>query len=456
LANQNRENGHMRTNVQIRMRGCQPVLAAATAFLIAATLSGCVSPYKKVAHRMLELRPQWETSVVHQASLPQRTVDWPQATALLLNNSLKLRRARVEVTNAQENVRQVFKDLLPQVNVRVGISQSIGELSMTTWDDLILDVNGFLNLPGLVNLNVRYFAAALILLRTRTLYELAQREQMIELYKLILAFEEHRDARADYESELRFANAVRTVDDMTGQVLLRDTESRELALIREDDALQERAGELLGDRRWRWVLSTNGMPSFNYESDPLPLADTNRIAQLQMRLVAIELVGAWARVVGIKLQYWPEMHLFVSGPPVYRHREGVDTFFDANEVRLVADVLWRLDTRGQVAKQLRQARRDQELQTARIRQESLALIDRILSAQRLIADLRAEVAELNQLIPVVESVPPTPDFAGIVKTAETRRSLRDRERRLRRDLAELNTLFWFVDEEKWRRENAVF
>ena len=135
----------------------------------------------------------------------------------------------------------------------------------------------------------------------------------------------------------------------------------------------------------------------------------------------------------------------------------MDKFFDADEIRLTADVYWRLDTRGQVSKQLRQVRRDQELQLIRLRQESLVLIDRILAAQRLIADLRTEIAELNQLIPVVESVPPVPDFAGIVKTAETRRSLRDQERRLRRDLAELNTLFWFVDEEKWHhRENAVF
>ena len=30
------------------------------------------------------------------------------------------------------------------------------------------------------------------------------------------------------------------------------------------------------------------------------------------------------------------------------------------------------------------------------------------------------------------------------------RSLRDQERRFRHDLAELNTLFWFVDEAQWK------
>jgi hypothetical protein len=34
--------------------------------------------------------------------------------------------------------------------------------------------------------------------------------------------------------------------------------------------------------------------------------------------------------------------------------------------------------------------------------------------------------------------------------------LRDQERRLRRELAELNTLFWFVDEQKWSQHEKLF
>jgi hypothetical protein len=406
---------------------------------------------------MSELRAEWRSNAVHQAQLPERVVDWPLAMAFMRENNLKLRRSGADITNAQENFRQIFKDLLPQVTVRSGINQTVGEISMTTWDDVFFDVNGFFNIPGLVNMNTRYFAAKLTLMRAEALYELAQREQAIELYKLILDFQEHQETRAALEAEQRFASAVRSVDDVTGQVLLRDNENRELSLAKQSDALQQRAGDLLGDRRWRWTLVTNGLPSLAYDTEPLPLLDTNRIAQLQMRLVAIELVGAWARLTGIKLQYWPDVRLFVSGPPIYQRRAGSETFFDADEIRVSADAFWRLDTRGQVSRQLRQTRRDQELQITRIRQESIALIDRILAAQRLLADLRKEIDELNQIIPVIESIAPAPDFANIVKAAETRRSLRDQERRLRRELADLKTLFWFVDEQKWHhRENAVF
>jgi hypothetical protein len=429
---------------------------AAAALLAIAGLSGCLSPHKRVDQRTAELRVEWQTNVAHQTALPPRTLDWGSAVAVLHENNLRLRRARADITNAHENVRQIFKDLLPSVTLRAGISQEVGEISMTDWDDIILDLTGFLNVPGIVNLNTRYFAARLAFMRSVTLYELAEREQTIELYKLMLAFQEHQEALAALASEQRFAEAVRSVDEVTGQVLLRETEGRDLLLIREGDTLQQRAGELFGARSWRWLITTNGAPGFDYQLEPLPLADTNRIAQLQMKLVAIELVGAWARLVGIKLQYWPEFRLFVTAPPVYQFRSGNERVFDTDEIRLTADLHWRLDTRGQVSKQLRQTRRDQELQIARIRQESMALIDRIVAAQRILGDLRAEIAELSQLIPIVESVPPPADFTGIVKTAETRRSLRDRERRLRRELAELNTLFWFVDEQKWSQHETLF
>ena len=428
----------------------------AAGLLALMALSGCLSPDKRVERQIPELRTQWQTSAVHQASLPERVLDWNAALVFLRDHNLALRRARIEITNAHENYRQIFKDLLPQINLRSGISQSIGEISGTTWDDVIFDVYGFLNVPGFVSLNTRHFAARLTVIRAYTLYELVQRERTIELYRLMLTFAEHQDALAALEIEQRFAAAVRSADDVIGQVLLRDAEQRNLSLMRERDALQARAGDLFGDRRWHWTLSTNGVPAFAYDVEPLPVADTNRIAQVQLRLVAIELVAAWARVTGIKLQYWPEARLVFSAPPLYRRRAGDETFFDAEDIRLTADVFWRLDTRGQVSKQLRQTRRDQELQIARIRQESLALIDRILTAQRLLEDLRTEIAELNQLIPIVEGIAPQADFTSIVSAAETRRSLRDQERRLRREVAELNTLFWFVDEQKWSQREEVF
>ncbi len=89
------------------------------------------------------------------------------------------------------------------------------------------------------------------------------------------------------------------------------------------------------------------------------------------------------------------------------------------------------------------------MQLARLRLDGLALIDKILAAQKFMGSLRQQADQLHQLLPLLEQIPPAADYTGILKATENARALRDQERKLRRELAELNTLFWFVDETKW-------
>jgi len=198
---------------------------------------------------------------------------------------------------------------------------------------------------------------------------------------------------------------------------------------------------------------SEGLPALNYERSPLPLQDTNRVAQLQMKLAAIEFVAAWARVKGVQLQYWPELTIFITAPALYQKNGGTASFWDAGQLRANANFFWRLDTRGQIARQIRQTKREQEMQLTRLRQEALALIDKIVAAQKLVQSLRQEADRLSQLEPLLGQIPPAADYTGILKANETARSLRDQERKLRKELAELDTLFWFVDETKWVRHD---
>src|SRR5438045_3421538 len=96
----------------------------ASALIVALALTGCFSAKKRVAKNFLELQYQWQTNVARQAALPMQTLSWPQALMQVEAGNLKLRRARADITNAQENVRQVFKDLMPNINLRSGLSKS--------------------------------------------------------------------------------------------------------------------------------------------------------------------------------------------------------------------------------------------------------------------------------------------------------------------------------------------
>ena len=435
-----------------------PALAFRWSCLLAASLllqTGCISPAKKVAARLPALRSQWTTNVLHQSALPEQTVDWPTAVALIRAKNLKLLAGRFDITNSQDAVRQVYKDLLPTLDLRANATRSLKSLGGISLDDVTFNVDSFFNIPGLVNMNARFFGARLTLLRAQTAYQLAQREQIIELYKLVLSFEEEREVAAQLKAEEQLARSVRGVDALAGDVLLDELRARRLAFEKQNESLQAAAGDLFGDRGRRWTLQTNGWPGFSYNQQPLPLQDSNRVAQVQMKLVAIELVGAWAQLKGIKLQYWPELSIFITGPPIYQRVAGVQSFWNLSELRASADLFWRLDTRGYVSRQLRQARRDQSLQWARLREETLALMDKLLAAQKLMKELRTQLAQVQQLLAMVEQTPPPQDYLGILKAVETNRSLRDQERKLRRDLAELDTLFWFVDEKQWESFGKV-
>lgn len=416
---------------------------------LALLLGGCLSPQREIAHRLPAVEAHWQKDVARQAARPERKVDWPEALALLETNNLKLRAARVNITNAQELATQPFRELIPTINLRSGVTRSLKDIPSTSFDDVTFNIDSFFNVPGVVNFDARLFAGRLAVVRARAAHQLARREQAIELYKLFLEAREKEEIEIELKSERLLADALGQADELAGQVMTREIESQQLVLTQSKESLQSRIGELLADPQYRWVLTTNALPDFSYENQPLPLDDTNRVARLQMKLVAIELVRAWAQIHGIKLQYWPELSIFVSGPSVYQRVNGESHFWSSADVMATANLFWNIDTRGYVAMQLRQTRREQELELARLRQDSQELIDRLLSAQRVASSLREQIQQLDRLISLLENVPQDLDLNSILQAAESNRSLRFQRFKLRRDLAEVNSLFWFVDEQKW-------
>ncbi len=417
--------------------------------------AACKSPQTRVAENMDDLRNRWNANLAYQSQLPQRVVDWPTAVQLMAENNLKLRQTATDVTNAQEGVRQVFKDLLPSLNLRAGISKRITDIADLTFDDVNFSADSFFNIPGVVNMYSRFYAARLFEMRTRVVHELAQREQMIELYRIFFAAEELRELTARIENERATALAMEQVDPFTGRVMLSEASAAELANAREAKTLQDRICEALGSRDYYWVLATNGMPALDYQQNRLPLDDTNRVAQLQMRLLAVELEAARAQLLGLKLRYWPELNIFVSGPPIYARQGGTTVFWDSDQVRASADLFWNIDTRGNLTRAIRQTKRQQDLQKERYRQESLALMNRLIFTQDLIGAVTEDLLAVQAQLDVLLAVPPAQNFAAIEKYSQDYRTLVQQQFQLKRELSELNTLFWFVDEFAWNKHSLL-
>ena len=413
-------------------------------------LTGCLSPGEKVAKELDGVRGRWQAEVQRQSALPDRSLNWTEAVAWLHQHNQKLQASRVDITNSEEQVGQVFRDLIPNVTLRSGVTKRLTDIGATSIKDVTFSIDSFFNIPGVVNFDARLFAARLSAIRAKTAYELAVREQTIELYKVFLEAQEHTDLHDELKLERALANVAARINALTGESLLSDIETRELALAKDDDLLQLRIGDLLMNQQFHWVLLTNGLPEFDYQDQPLPLADTNRVAQLQMRLAALELVRGWAIIQGIKLQYWPELTIFVSGPTVFQHYNGQNHFWSAKDVTASANLFWTLDTRGYIRQALRETKRAQQLEFAQLQREGETLIAHLLAAQKLGGSLRDQIRQYDQMLALFGEMPQSADLNALVQATDSSRSLTDQRWRLRRDLAELNTLFWFVDEERWQ------
>jgi hypothetical protein len=246
------------------------------------------------------------------------------------------------------------------------------------------------------------------------------------------------------------------VDPFTGQVMRTEMETLDLTYLRDLKSFQDRASELLGSRQYRWIFSTNGLPVLNYHQSPLPLGDTNRVAQVQMRLLAVELEAARAQILGMKLRYWPELNIFVSGPPIYQQTSGHDRFWDSEEVRASADLFWTVDTRGNNRRMIRQTMRQQDLQIRQYQQESLALLNRLIFTQQIMDTMQKQLTNVESQLALLLSIPPAGNYDAIQKYSFEYHTLTQQQIQLKRDIAELNALFWFVDENAWRAEKTSF
>ena len=423
--------------------------------VVCCLLAACRGPERKVTEQMEDLRLKWNANVEYQANLPPRVIDWNEAVGIMLAKNLKIRQMSNDLVNARENVRQVYKDFIPTLNIQAGVSEFFTDVSNLGSEDVYMNASSFFSVPGVVNFRARLYAAQLMEFRARSGQELAEREQKIELYRLFFTAEELRDRTARLEIERATAQAMEQVDPFSGQLMLTETETLELANLREERVLQDRVSEALGSRDYRWILSPEGLPDLRYDETPLPLTDTNRVAQLQMRLLAVELEAARAQLLGLKLRYWPELHIGISSPPVYSRSGGNEEFWDSEKVRFTANLIWNIDTRGNLSRGIRFTKRQQEIQRERYRQESLALINRLIFTQQLIASVRQQLQQVEAQLTVMEAVPPAHTFADLEKYAVDYRTLTAQQLQLKRELSELNALFWFVDEYAWPREQEA-
>jgi hypothetical protein len=409
--------------------------------------SGCRSVPEELSKREAEVTASLQEQAAALAERPLRQITWPVALALMHDQNLVLRQTRNAVTTSRERLRQVNRDLIPGAAITANVTKGISQLGDLQGEDAALSLYGFFNVPGLIQWRLRHYAGQLELIRAEWALELKSRELTIQLRELFVRAEllEQRHRQLALAQRWQQAGPLSLSLDASPQKL--EHEALLWGLRRERESLQDATAELLGDASVDWSLDATGLPRFDYADDSFDLRDSSRFGGLYRRLQAAEIEGARLRQRGIKFQYWPDLTINLTSPPLYQSRGSQSWSADSLVLSLGAAV--PIDLRGRISQQLRETKRDFAYLETKLREQNALTLTGLARARdslRLNArHLRLTDARLGALrsLPAAQSPARTRDNLDRLLTLDQQRTS------LLLEKVQLESLFWLLDESRW-------
>jgi len=412
------------------------------------TMVGCRSPSDVINRESVILDESWAHRVKSFSAREVRILTWPEAVALMKERNPLLLRADEERFRAQRGIGQVYKNLLPYMQLRMGIDKRINELDTISFDDVRWDLNAYSILSGVLTLRRDVYAAELTYLRSNLLREITSREKIIELHRMFIV------SRQLQITEQRLLESERALRGMPAS--RRSLESTPATVNHLREQLRSRQAKLQSDLMklldladFRVELRDDHLPEVDYSKTPLNIADASRVGVLRRKLLAIELVGARARVTGAKLQYWPDISVFLTSGPLWTTSSGETIWWRSEDLRLSLNAYMPIDINGRIRNQVRDAKVDLEfLQREIVLRETILVSEledkrqALVQVERDILDQDRKRALLMQLLSI----------EGAENLSERLHQWSEIEARRENALdqrAQLNAFFLFFDEAFW-------
>lgn len=421
------------------------------ALLVLSFLGSCATPFRNVDSQTTKLDTAFSAEVDRLESLPGQTLDWSAALALMSERNLELKGASNNILSAEERVRQVFRDLLPGAGISGTLTKSLTALGTLSREDVALSLFGFINIPGIVQQRTRYYAACLELIRARWSYELKQRELTIRLHELFLLDEVFNQRERNLLASMRWQSGSIAEIGLEANPASIEREGIRWSLQRERRAMQTEISRILGSTARDWRLDASGLPSHDYLETPLDLKNTRQAGTLFRELQAVELEGARLSELGVKLRYWPDISVNLTSPPIYQITGGNSARWDFDQVFANLSSSVNLDTRGQIAVQLEETRRQVAMLRARLEEENTRSIQNLILAREALAlnqkQLRLTELRLDAMRGLNRSLEPARNRDQLERLI----ALDERRAALLLEKSQLQGLFWLMDERKWKR-----
>lgn len=414
-------------------------------------LAGCQSPRERLDRHAADRAAAYREAADRSAALEPAPLAFADALASLRAHNLELRAARNAVTSAEERARQVFKDLLPGANLAASLSRSVTDLANLSRTDLAYSVFAHINIPGLIQLRLRHYGAQLELLRARWSCELKERELTLQLREAFLRADLLSTRRRTLLASLQWDASVSPLQGFEAGPRGIERESILYSLRTEADALQLALSQLIGDDSRLWQPDLSGLPALDYADHPPDYADTGRFGVLFRQFQALDIEALHLRERGIRLQYWPDLRISLTSPPLYQNAGGVTTSWDVDQVLFTANTSVPLDIQGNISRQLREARRDRDLQFARMEDQLNLTLQRLAASRDALAltARRLRIAELR--LEHLRALPLTQSPDSVRYNLDRLLRLDEQRTTLVLERARLEHLFWILDESRWSR-----
>jgi hypothetical protein len=422
--------------------------------LVCFVLSACKSVRENLSQQYDRASVLYEEAYLELKNKEPREIGWREARAMMLENNLELQRARDSLERAKESRSQIYWDLVPSIRLSTALSKALTDLGTVDSRDLRFSVFSTINLPGIVSLYSRRYSALLAELKSEWDLQLKERELIIRLRELFLEYSDFEIRKGNIsQSQLWNPPGSKTPAELlnsTPEEILLEQQAFNLRLS--ENRLSQSMAKILGNFDYRWKLTGGELPKFSYAENPLDLNKTARLGVLLRRKQAADLEALRLTELATKLRYFPDLNLGVSSPSLYRIGNGRERGFSADDLIVHANSVVSLDTSFRLTRQLKNVRRQIELQDRIMKVQIREQIQRAILAQEELLLVERELALAELRIETLDAQPRSTELDEVRVYLEKRFVLIERASSLRLKKARIEGGFWLLDEDKWKDE----